>query len=292
MTRPRLRGRPGRSVTPRGERTKERSAAAHPGRGGGPPGRERAGRPARRPRVRCAARRPVGRAGVGSSRARPAPTPSAVITAPDPAEESAACPVPRRRGAWCRTHGSLGDAAPRRARHRAPDQLAGPVPLTPAEGSTSTPSCSVAGPVCSQERTPRPEQHHGNREHYRPAPPGERPRTDRVNDRPPRPCTSSFRRRRNVPARAARKGRDRVPRTRRRSPDAPTGAEESRGVAAPAIVTKPSRPYGVCVRPVGSSPIGEPRRMAPSHTPRWVRAGNPIRAPGVSPIHRAWLGGG
>jgi hypothetical protein len=151
---------------------------------------------------------------------------------------------------------------------------------------------AVAGLLSSQERTPRPEQHHGNREHYRPAPPGERPRTDRVNDRPPRPCTSSFRRRRNVPARAARKGRDRVPRTRRRSPDAPTGAEESRGVAAPAIVTKPSRPYGVCVRPVGSSPIGEPRRMAPSHTPRWVRAGNPIRAPGVSPIHRAWLGGG
>jgi hypothetical protein len=193
-------------VTPRGERTKERSPAAHPGRGGGPPGRERAGRPARRPRVRCAARRPVGRVGVGSSRARPAPTPSAVITAPDPAEESAACPVPRRRGAWCRTHGSLGDAAPRRARHRAPDQLAGPVPLTPADGSTSTPSCAVAGPVCSQERTPRPEQHHGNREHYRPAPPGERPRTDRVNDRPPRPCTRSFRRRRNVPVRAAREG--------------------------------------------------------------------------------------
>jgi hypothetical protein len=151
MTRPRLRGRPGRSVTPRGERTRERSPAAHPGRGGGPPGRERAGRPARRPRVRCAARRPVGRAGVGSSRARPAPTPSAVITAPDPAEESAACPVPRRRGAWCRTHGSLGDAAPRRARHRAPDQLAGPVPLTPAEGSTSTPSCSRS-PGCSPAR--------------------------------------------------------------------------------------------------------------------------------------------
>src|SRR3712207_517011 len=50
--------------------------------------------------------------------------------------------------------------------------------------------------------------------------------------------------------------------------------------SAAAIVTGWSRPYVSCVRPVGTSPTGEPAPDAAESHPAWVRAGDPPVPPG------------